>query len=190
MGDHFRTVVDLDATATEAPRLAARVLDLLVHEGIVRAERTDAPFGNHLPGPHWDRAVSPEDTRWEPTDGLVVHTGRTVFHGGQGEPEWARCPRCAATARLYTDDYDRIDTAWEPFGTAMDLWYATGAADVPCPACAAAVPLPDWTWSYDYFAFGHLGFEFWNWPEFSTRFRSLITGALDGHRTVLVRGKL
>ncbi|WBO65572.1 hypothetical protein [Streptomyces camelliae] len=189
MGDTFQTIVDLDATAAEAPRLAGRVLDLLVAEGIVLAERADRSFGHHLPGPRWDRAVDPGDARWKPTDGLTVITGRTVFHGGQGEADWARCPRCTATIRLYTEEYDRIDAAWEPYGRAMDRWDETGEADVDCPACATAVPLPEWTWAWDYFAFGHLGFEFWNWPEFTEEFGTLIADALDGHRTVRVWGK-
>ncbi|MFE8947533.1 hypothetical protein [Streptomyces sp. NPDC007856] len=142
MGDHFQTIVDLDATAAEAPRLV---------------ERTDRSFGHHLPGPHWDRAVDPADVDREPSDGLTVHTGRTSFHGGHGEPEWVRCPRCTTTTRRYADEYDRIDTAWEPYGTAMDRWHTSGAADVTCPAWATSVPLPDRTWAHDHFAFAHLG---------------------------------
>lgn len=42
---------------------------------------------------------------------------------------------------------------------------------------------------YDHRAFGHLGFEFWNWPEFTEEFGALITQALGGHRTVRVWGK-
>ncbi|MET7914844.1 hypothetical protein ABZU45_02680 [Streptomyces avermitilis] len=41
MGDHFQTIVDLDARAGEAPEFAARVVEWLVAEGIVPAERTD-----------------------------------------------------------------------------------------------------------------------------------------------------
>jgi hypothetical protein len=192
MGDHFQTIVDLDATAADAPRLAQRVLDRLVTEGIVLAERTDCVLGQplgHPPGPRWDKAVDPLDADGKPYDGLAVHTGRTVFHGGQGEAEWARCPRCTATARLCTEEWERIEAAWRPFDQAMDLWYATGAADVDCPACAARIPLPDWTWGSDYWAFGYLGLEFWNWPEFTGEFRALVAEALGGHRTAYVWGK-
>ncbi|MGX5189036.1 hypothetical protein ACWKT5_41645 [Streptomyces avermitilis] len=80
MGDHFQTIVDPDASAGEAPELAARVVERLVTEGIVLA-----------------------------------------------------------------DD--------------------------------------------DCFAFGHLGFEFWNWPEFTPGFRADIARLLDGHRTAYVWGK-
>ncbi|MFD5336910.1 hypothetical protein [Streptomyces hawaiiensis] len=40
MGDHFQTIVDLDATEADAEPLARRVVDWLVTEGIVLAERT------------------------------------------------------------------------------------------------------------------------------------------------------
>ncbi|MFE0472043.1 hypothetical protein ACFW2V_10515 [Streptomyces sp. NPDC058947] len=192
MGDHFQTIVDLDASPEAAPRLAERVVDWLVAEGIVLAERTGCVLGQplgHPPGPNWARAVAPEDTRWEPSDGLAVHLGRTVFHGGQGGAEAVTCARCATTTRLVTDEWDMIDEAWEPFARAIDTWAGTGAAEVSCPACAHPVPLTDWTWTDDYFAFAHLGLEFWNWPEFTPAFRARISALLDGHRTAYVWGK-
>lgn len=192
MGDHFQTIVDLDAGPQDAPALAQRVVDWLVTEGIVLAERTDCVLGQplgHPPGPNWHRAVAEDDADWKPSDGLAVHTGRTAFHGGQGGAEAARCPRCATTVRLYTEDWDLIDEAWAPFDRAIDVWLATGAADVGCPACAAVVPLPDWSWTDDFYAFAHLGFEFWNWPEFTEEFRARVSELLGGHRTVHVWGK-
>ncbi|MEU4151685.1 hypothetical protein [Streptomyces sp. NPDC026659] len=193
MGDHFQIIVDLDATEADAPGLAARVVDRLVGEGIVRAERTECLLGpglGHPPGPRWDRAVAPADARWAPTDGLAVHTGRTFFHSGQGDPEWVRCPRCAATTRLYVyEDWTPVEGASDPFDRAIGLWRATGDADVECASCTARVPLPEWKWAYDSFAFGYLGFEFWNWPEFTDEFRDLVADALGGHRTAHPAGK-
>lgn len=193
MGDHFRTIVDLDASPQHAPRLAERVVEWLVAEGIVLAERTDCVLGQplgHPPGPNWMRAVGLDDADRDPSDGLAVYTGRTVFHGGQGEPEAVCCPRCGVTTRLITDEWELIDAAWVPFRDAMGAWYETGAAQVDCPACAEAVPLSDWTWADDYFAFAHLGFEFWNWPPFTEEFRTRISELVDGHRTAYVWGKL
>ncbi|MFJ7178051.1 hypothetical protein ACIQXA_16990 [Streptomyces massasporeus] len=51
MGDHFQTIVDLDASAADAERLAGRVVDWLVTEGIVLAERTDCVLGRSLGHP-------------------------------------------------------------------------------------------------------------------------------------------
>lgn len=193
MGDHFQTIVDLQATPRQAAQLAERVVEWLVAEGIVLAERTDCVLGQplgHPPGPNWQRAAAPEDAGWDPWDGLAVYTGRTVFHGGQGEPEAVSCPRCGVTTRLTTDEWDLIEDVWALFGKAIDTWHKTGTAQVECPACADSVPLPDWTWADDWFAFAHLGFEFWNWPRFTEEFRTRISELLDGHRTAYVWGKL
>ncbi|MEY9487940.1 hypothetical protein RKD26_003734 [Streptomyces calvus] len=193
MGDYFQTIVDLDAGADEAARLADRAVAWLVTEGIVLAERTGCVLGlplGHPPGPNWHRAVADDDAEWKPTDGLAVAVGRTVFDGGQGEAEAVTCPRCAATTPLVTDHWDTIDAAWEPFRDAIETWQETGQAEVACPACAESVPLPEWSWADDYFTFAHLGFTFWNWPEFTPEFQARFSGALGGHRTGLVWGKL
>jgi hypothetical protein len=239
MGDHFQTIIDLDAKADEAPQLGARVVEWLVTEGIVLAERTDcvlgAPLG-HEPGPNWQRAVAAADADEDPWDGLAVHTERGIFDGGQGGPESVTCPLCETTTPLgegaYEWDEADEDTAdapgdmsvdegqdtadapgdtsvdegqdtadapgdtaadndaWPRFAAAMDTWHETGAATADCPACAQPVPLTDWIWADDYFAFGHLGLEFWNWPEFTPEFRAEISRVLGGHRTAFVRGKL
>ncbi|MEU1573798.1 hypothetical protein ABZ519_22085 [Streptomyces collinus] len=193
MGDHYQTIVDLDANAAEAEPLARRVVDWLVAEGIVLAERTDCVLGlplGHPPGPLWGRAVHGADADDELWDGLAVHTGRTVFHGWPGGLEAAICPRCSTTTRLVDAACATIDEAWAPFGDAIRTWSATGTAQVRCPACARRVPLRDWAWTDDYFAFAHLGFEFWNWPELTPSFRSRVADLLDGHRTAYVRGKI
>ncbi|MEV5266611.1 hypothetical protein [Streptomyces werraensis] len=193
MGDHFQTIVDLDAGPDEAATYAERGLAWLISEGIVSAERTDcvlgAPLG-HPPGPNWLRACSPEDEEWEPSDGMDVEVGRTVFNGGQGEPEAVTCPRCEVTTRLMTDTWEPDDEAWAPFGAALRDWDDTGEAEAVCPACAASVPLPEYRWADDYFAFAHLGFEFWNWPEFTEEFLTRFSDALGGHRVRRVWGKL
>ncbi|MFF0030560.1 hypothetical protein ACFYS7_20635 [Streptomyces avermitilis] len=220
MGDHFQTIVDLDARAGEAPEFAARVVEWLVAEGIVLAERTDCVLGRplgHPPGPNWRRAVG-ENPDLDPSDGLAVHTRRTAFDAGQGGPESVTCPRCGVTTELAGEDYEddedsadyededededaagaddrsesdegTADGVWDRFAAAIEVWHATGAATVACPACAHPVPLADWTWNDDCFAFGHLGFEFWNWPEFTPGFRADIARILDGHRTAYVWGK-
>ena len=191
MGDYFRTIVDLEASPQQAPPLAERVVEWLVAEGIVLAEAEPGwALGHpgHPPGPHWGKAV--EDARWGAPEGLAVYTERTVFHGGQGGPEAVCCPRCGVTTRLITDEWELIDDAWAPFREAIDAWHKTGAAQVDCPACTEAVSLPDWTWADDYFAFAHLGFEFWNWPPFTEEFRTRISELLDGHRTAHVWGKI
>ncbi|MFD8234977.1 hypothetical protein ACFV20_24250 [Streptomyces sp. NPDC059696] len=193
MGDHFQTIVDLDAGGADAEPLARRVVEWLVAEGIVLAERTDCVLSlpeGYPPGPRWERAVDEAAADDEPGDGLAVHAVRTVFHGWPGGLEAAVCPRCSTTTRLVDDAWSMIDETWAPFSDAIETWSATGAAQVRCPACTRRVPLGEWAWNDGYFAFAHLGFEFWNWPELTPEFRSRVAELLDGHRTTYVRGKI
>lgn len=191
MGDLFQTLVDLDATPAEAAELASRALDWLVREAIVSAERTDcvlgAPSGNP-PGHGWAKAVA--DADWEPTDGLRIDIGRTVFHGGQGGAQYATCSHCAGRTWFHTESWEPIEGADEAFFDAIDVWYETGEAAVTCPSCHRASDLASWRWADDYFAFGYLGFEFWNWPEFSPGFVAELARVLGGHRVRRVWGKL
>jgi hypothetical protein len=191
MGDHFQTIVDLDATAADAPKLAARALGWLVREGIVRPEHTDcvlgAPSGNP-PAEQWPKAVL--DPGWEPADGLKIETVRTVFWGGQGDAQYATCPQCTGQTWFYTEDREPVPGTHAAFGDAINAWHATGEASVTCPSCAQASELTWWRWADDYYAFGYLGFEFWNWPEFDPRFIADFSRILDDHRMVRVWGKL
>ncbi|MCX5262436.1 hypothetical protein [Streptomyces sp. NBC_00199] len=182
MGDTFQTIADRDAGPRDGLRLAERVVEWLVAEGIVLATaKTGWALGDdpaHPPGPHWDKAVT--HARWGSPEGLVVYSTRSVFYGnsGGGEP-FVTCPRCAAVTG---------DTSF--LSPAMESWYRTGKACPACPACGEAVSLPEWNWSDDHLAFAHLGFRFWNWPRLDDAFRTRMTRLLDGHRTVYLAGKL
>ncbi|MFJ8107394.1 hypothetical protein [Streptomyces sp. NPDC096132] len=182
MGDHFQVIVDLDVSEDEAPRLAKRLVERLVADGVVLADRTGPTLGAHPPGPTWHHAVA-DDWDREPSDGLAVHTGRGAFHSGTDAPEHAVCPRCGAPGRLDTEGWARVSTA-------IGTWSETGTADLTCPTCAATTPLPDWTWDNAPFAFGHLGLKFWNWPDLGEDFQARLTDLLDGHRTAYLWGKL
>ncbi|MFI2434418.1 hypothetical protein [Streptomyces sp. NPDC018693] len=180
MGSYYQTVVDLEASAQDAARLAEETVAWLVATGIVLPEHT----GNagHLPGPNWQRAVT-EDWDWKPSGDMTVRTGRQAFHSGSDMPEAAVCPHCTALSPL-------DDDSWSHLCGAIDTWYATGEAYLSCPACAVDVPLPDWAWDSAPFAFGYLGFEFRDWPDLSPEFVARLPGALRGHRTTYLWGKL
>lgn len=191
MGDLFQTLVDLDATPAEAADLAGRALDWLVREAIVSAERTKCVLGPPLgnpPGHSWAKAVADPD--WEPTDGLNIEIGRTVFYGGQGGAQYATCPRCAGRVSFYTESWEQIAGVDDAFYAAIDVWFESGEASVTCQGCGQASDLRAWQWADDYFAFGYLDFEFWNWPEFAPGFIADLAQVLDGHRMVRVWGKL
>lgn len=71
-----------------------------------------------------------------------------------------RARRLPALPRPHPLDTD----GWARVGAAVQAWSETGAADLPCPHCATATPIPDWTWADAPSAFGHLGLRFWSGP--------------------------
>jgi len=182
MGNCFQSVVDLDATEEEAPKLAADILGWLVGEGIVLVEQCDCVLGSEAgngPGPNYVRAVSAPDDHFlrDRTNGLDVITKRTVFHSGQGGFELI-CAACSA-------HFDPTD-AW---GTAMGEWHEKrGPGLLPCANCGQPRPITEWRHDPEW-GFGNLGFEFWNWPELKPSFVEEL-GTRLGHRVVLVSGKL
>ncbi|MET9952875.1 hypothetical protein ABZ135_15165 [Streptomyces sp. NPDC006339] len=177
MGSTFQAVVDLDATAGEAPALAERVVAWLVGAGVLLPERKDVGDGKgwYAEGPRW--AAVTDERRYVGGDGLAAVTGRTVFWSPQGGD--AVCPSCAAV----------LEGRAALFSPAIDAWWRTGEAEVDCPACGRTVPLAAWEWGPDGFAFAYLGFEVWNGPPLRPGFVAEV-GRVLGHRVRLVRGKI
>lgn len=181
MGDSFQILVDRDASADEAPRLAAEVRDWLVARRIIEGGLTDSALGDlgHRPGLGYRAAVAGPDE--EPgflsllTNGLQIEVGRTVFHTIGGE---LACRACGA--RFEPED------GWSE---AVDDWYSgNDGAEFGCPNCGKPERLVDWNGEFPW-GFGNLGFKFWNWPPLSGRFIQDMAEKL-GHRMLLVRGHL
>ncbi|MBC9718722.1 hypothetical protein H9Y04_39970 [Streptomyces sp. TRM66268-LWL] len=195
MGDWFQTIVDTEATPQEAQGLATSVLDWLIADGFVSAERTDCVLGadaGHAPGPRYGEAVEELDPHlinlW--SNGLHVTVERTVFDAGQGEPSAVTCPHCAAELPLVDQYWSPIDENWDRFSDAVNSWPDGDDEPVACPSCDRTAPVHTWIWADDCFAFGHLGLTFWNWPALRREFVADIARRLGGHRTVLLAGKL
>ena len=73
----------------------------------------------------------------------------------------------------------------ERYYDAVDAWVGgDDRATFACPKCSGAKLLTEWRgpWAW---AFGYLGFEFWNWPPLSEGFLTEMNGRL-GHRTMLI----
>ncbi|CAM5315436.1 hypothetical protein [Streptomyces narbonensis] len=195
MGDWFQTIVDTEATPEEVQGLAANVLDWLIADGFVSAERTDCVLGadaGHAPGPRYGEAVKDPDPElahmW--SNGLHVTVERTVFDAGQGEPSAVTCPHCTAEVPLVDERWSPLDEKWALFADAVGSWAEGEDEPVACPSCGRTAPVHTWRWADDYFAFGHLGFTFWNWPTLRPEFVADFSRRLVGHRTVLLEGKL
>ncbi|WP_436774084.1 hypothetical protein [Yinghuangia sp. YIM S09857] len=195
MGDWFQTIVDTEATPEEAQELAANVLAWLISDGIVSAERTDCVLGadaGHAPGARHGEAVVDPDPElvdvW--SNGLHVTVERTVFDAGQGEPSAVTCPHCAVEMRLVDEYWSPVEETWDLFADATESWADDYDEPVACPSCGRTARVHTWIWADDYFAFGHLGFTFWNWPALRPEFVVELSSRLGGHRTVLLEGKL
>ncbi|GAA4482150.1 hypothetical protein GCM10023191_002050 [Actinoallomurus oryzae] len=197
VGDWFQTIVDVQVTSEDAGALATEVRDWLSSAGVVSSERTDCVLGSdlgHPPGPRADEVVDasgwsdPWQTLW--TNGMDITTGRTVFDGGQGEPTAVACPHCAAEIELVDEAFELDDKAWAPFQDVVHGWSEGRDVILPCPTCSHPVEPTAWKWADGYFAFGRLGFTFWNWPPLRPGFVDEFTRRLRGHRTVLIAGKL
>lgn len=187
MGDFFQTIVDRDATETDASVLAETVLAWLVSQGIVEAARTDcvlgASDGGYAPGPHMEEWVDDPDearrmTRGLKTNGLELITSKTVFWSVSTDYQPV-CPR--GDTPTLPDEWLDAAGEWEQ---------STGPALVPCPTCRGTYPVTEWSFEPG-FAFGSLGFTFWNWPPFlSRRLIDAVGRLLSPHRVVLVYSSL
>ncbi len=197
MGDWFQTIVDVQAAPQEADALATDVQAWLISSGIVLPDRTDCVLGKDLgypPGPRADEVVGASgwSTPWQNVwaNGLDITTTRTVFDGGQGEPTAVACPYCSTTIELVDEYFELDEEAWAPFGAVVDGWGEGRDVVIACPACSRRVEPAAWKWDDDYFALGHLGFTFWNWPPFRPEFIEEFGRRLGNHHPVLVGGKL
>jgi hypothetical protein len=183
MADWFQDIVDRDASADEAGRLAAVIRDWLITDGIVQGNpNTGCVLGNtgYPPGPEcWKAVVEPPDLSFLRlvTNGMAIITGRRVFHSGQGEFAVV-CRGCGARS-----------CGGERWEDAVREWHrGSGPGVVACPACGHAEPVAEWGYDPPW-GLGALAFEFWNWSPLRESFVAEVTRRL-GHRTVLVTGKL
>ncbi|WP_322749713.1 MULTISPECIES: hypothetical protein [unclassified Frankia] len=195
MGDSFEIIADVEATETETTALAATVVRWLINTDIIAAEATDCVLGADLgygPGPRHALALAEPDDYLSRlrTNGVTVTTGRTAFHPVQGELGPVVCPRCDQTMLLEDAGTGATTKQWEVFSDAIGSWHNGGPGDVACASCGQVGLLNDWRWIGDWpFAFGFLGFTFWNWPRLSDAFVAQVAERLR-HRVVVTRGKL
>ena len=192
MGDWFQSIVDVEASEAEARGLADRVVGWLIVEGIVVDQRTDCTLGDsgHAPGSNYPAAVV------EPWDGLLttrpngmeVEIGRRVFHPGQGGTDRATCPFCLKVNVLQEERTYELTPRWEDFSDAISSWYEGGTGELRCTDCQRIVTLNEWRWEPPW-AFGFLGFTFWNWPQLLDTFVADVSRILK-HRVVVTGGKL
>jgi hypothetical protein len=197
MGDRFRTIVDPLATAKEAPALANKVIEYLIERRIILPQVTDCTLGKeggHPPGENVAEALAEgtmPDTDGKPLssaaiaqkliswgcNGVEAVSGRTIFHNFGAGLQAVRCPLCLG---------NQVDVKLgEPFAR----WQrGDDLAPQQCQVCNESSPIVEWLFDPPW-AFGHLGFEFWNWPPLKRRFVQQICDIL-GHKVRMVAGKV
>ncbi|WP_051450511.1 hypothetical protein [Actinospica robiniae] len=159
----------------------AGYLEVSDSDGLSEVDRGTALI--HAGALEWGRAVA------------TLHaSARDLMELGATEKA-ARAHISAAAFRTVggriSDAEPELDTADRLLrSAAIDLWYETGEASVACQSCGQNSDLRAWRWADDYFAFGYLGFEFWDWPDLAAGFVDDLAQVLDGHRMIRVRGKL
>jgi hypothetical protein len=105
MSDNSQAIVDVDASAEEAPRLAEELLAWLAGEGIVQPDPSDCILGEgqgYAPGPRFFVALetpSAEDFPRLWSNGLRIATGRQFFGTG-GNGIVLSCAACRPRTRV------------------------------------------------------------------------------------------
>ncbi|HEV3117698.1 MAG TPA: hypothetical protein VGY58_11625 [Gemmataceae bacterium] len=197
MGTHFRILVDRTASAKDAPALAGTVMNYLIRRRIIECERSDCTLGDKggfRPGANVEEALASwaargdeagplsaaviaNDLRGYACNGVEEVVGRTVFHNQGAGLDVVRCPLCLA---------NQLEEDW---GDAVGRWYdGDDCAPLPCRHCNESSPIVEWTFDPPW-AFGNLGFKFWEWPPLKRRFVDEIKGLL-GHEIVMISGKV
>lgn len=172
MSDTIQVIVDIDAPADEAERLAGTVRRWLIQEGI--ADSTGHP------GPNWAFATTPggdNGFRRLVTNDVKIQVGRQVFTAMENGIEL----QCSACRAVFEPESRWIDAVEQWFGGDDRIVFA-------CPVCGGAERLNEWRGPIQW-GFGHLGIEFWNWPRLSDDFVRAV-GEVLGSRVVVVDARV
>ena len=184
MSDHSQSIVDIEATPRRAKILARGVCEQLEARGIIAALRPGCVLGaesGHPPGKKYAEACRSRGNAGFLrllTNGMAVEVTRTVFDAGGNGLEVA-CPACKA----------KVLDADERWTDAVGAWSeGNDGASYACPKCRKKAPLNAWDGPFPW-AFGCLGFTFWNWPPLEDSFVESVAEVLD-HRVRVVRCRL
>jgi hypothetical protein len=182
MGDNFISVVPLKIAKPETQSLAERVINWLKQKQIIQKEKTDCVLGDNMgyaPGENFKTAIDGDDCGVPEfkTNGLEIVTQREVFHNGQNGIDSVTCPNC---------NFNIMDSDW---GELVSEWFNdTGRDKITCTTCNNIYSIVDYKFDPPW-AFGDVGFTFWNWPsltdDFIEEFKTVI-----GKPVTVVYGRL
>ena len=183
MGDWHQSLVIKDVSNEELENVATQIFDYLVSEEIISSEMSDNVLGSekgYCPGGGWQKAVEyPEESDflelW--TNGLDIIKKRNVYYGGGDEFEAIFCPNCGA---------NNLECDW---GELFGKWIEDPkSAELECVKCKQSNSISEFVFEPTW-ALSNLGFKFWNWPIFRSKFIDELR-TLTGKRIIKVEGKL
>ena len=181
MGDTYCNLVPVRVGNASASDVGAKVVRHLINRKIVSDRLTDCVLGEeggYAPGDNYRHAIDdPYDYILDQsTNGLAVNLGRQVFYAAGVDQ--VLCPNCKENI---------VDTGWED---AMDEWVnETGNDILTCPSCGHSYSITEYIFEPNW-AFGELGFTFWNWGgQFKDEFIKELE-QLTGSTISVVYGKL
>jgi hypothetical protein len=102
---------------------------------------------------------------------------RSIFHNFGLGLDLVRCPICLV---------NQVEGKWSD---GVGGWFqGDDLATILCEHCNKSSLLTDWFFDPPWL-FGHLGFEFWEWPPMKRRFLDDISRIL-GHKVRMILGKI
>jgi DNA-directed RNA polymerase subunit RPC12/RpoP len=162
MSDSYKSIVPINVKKDEVESIASKVLDWLTAKKIIKNEITDCTLGEngYPPSENYKSIIEGHDydftTLW--TNGLAIIKNREVFENGGNGLEEINCPTCGTNI---------IEQDWQQ---AIEEWYnETGKDSMKCPHCNSQESITQYHF-VPMWAFGELGFKFWNWPDFKPSF--------------------
>jgi hypothetical protein len=185
MSEHYVTIVDIETSLDNARAQAQHLLAWLQAEGIISEGiregeiyrkwllsigATDSAPSKiveqkkivYPPGPNVSKACSPEaNLATTVTNWLEIDIKRQVFDAGENGLG-IFCPACGSDQREH----------YEAWGNAMSEWLEGSSGAFDCADCSSVAPLQQWRFD-PVWAFGNLGFRFYNWvlePDFVAEF--------------------
>jgi hypothetical protein len=170
-------VVDIEATAEEAPGLAERVVNNLLSRGIIlptpQTHKIFTDGARYANGPHVAQVADFNDCF---PCGLDVEFGRGIYDAGENGLDAVICPKCR---HQYHPDDSELD-----WGSAIHEWYDGKDGLLICRQCGNAESVRYWPTS-PMWGLGELAFIFREWllrEEFVAELSSLL-----GHRVAWVQ---
>ena len=217
MSDWFRHIIDLEATAAEAPGLAMTLDAWLVAEGILDAQRcTEHGKTFRRPGDRAGQSLVPlAGFEHDELGGWNRTAPKAPSAAGVGGRIARWLSRPTAKRDFWPAGGNEVDIevergCWvpaeppwtlacpacgvefepeEPFAEAIGEWYdGHSEGPAPCPACGHIQSIVDWDGPAPH-AVGELALTFMNWPPLSDRFIARV-GYVLSHRVRVVRTRL